>query len=139
MDNRLIVLFGVYLVKLESETMKRENMITEHEHEYWEHCVDGTEKVEMFSIEKSDDPDELAIVNSRIDYQHRGNDLVHLCLYDYISLMYKRKRSANEMDEKVNQKDNKKKVTCQLASSASNCNVLTDEYWASEEHQIFIR
>lgn len=100
----------MYVVSIETRKANEGNMMTEYEDSDWNNGINEIEKTEMFTIEKCDDPSELAMVNSRIDYQHRGSDLAYLCLYDYISLIYKRRRNAREMDVIIDTSEEKQKV-----------------------------
>lgn len=85
---------------MEKEESKNENKtsIEINHDDYLEKSLLDLEKFEMFVVDKSDIPNEGVIVNNRIDYQHRGNELAHLCLYDYISLIYKQMRSSRDTD-----------------------------------------
>ena len=53
---------------------------------------------EQFRIQSSEKENIYVLVNTRIDYQYRSDILNKLCLYDFISTLYKRK--MNSADKK---------------------------------------
>ena len=53
-------------------------------------------KDEMFSVEETQEQGAYTLINVRIDYQHRGIALEHMCLYDYVSTIYRRKSLASD-------------------------------------------
>ena len=59
-------------------------------------AADNSEQEEMFSLEKSKEQEEYTLVNVRIDYEHRGNQLEHMSLYEYVSSIYRKKIDASD-------------------------------------------
>lgn len=53
---------------------------------------DQKETEEQFILEptKTENDDRYAMVNTRVDYQHRSKDLSELCLYDFVSCFHKK-------------------------------------------------
>lgn len=49
---------------------------------------------EQFRIQMSETENNYILVNTRIDYQYRSAAIDKLCLYDFISAMYKKKMNA---------------------------------------------
>ena len=49
---------------------------------------------EQFHIQPTENDKNYILVNTRIDYQYRSNILDKLCLYDFVSVLYKRKMTA---------------------------------------------
>lgn len=54
---------------------------------------------EQFLIEHSSDPQKLALVNLRVDYQYRSVALESICLYEFVSHFYR--KSFNEKDREI--------------------------------------
>lgn len=77
--------------------------------------TDDVDMNEIFEIQKCDEPNEFAIVNTRIDYQCRGDDLAHLNLYEYVSSIYKKRINSKEMNDILNI-DRQKRVSVHLTS-----------------------
>ena len=51
---------------------------------------------EIFSVEKCNEQQVYTLVNARVDYQYRGRELEHLCLYEYVSSIYRKKMDATD-------------------------------------------
>merc|ERR1712096_94947 len=49
---------------------------------------------------------QVRLHNQMIDYINRGDSLKHMCLYDYVSKVYKTKYSPKEMKEDKMKRDN---------------------------------
>lgn len=49
---------------------------------------------EQFRIQSSEKENSYVLVNTRIDYQYRSDVLDRLCLYDFVSTLYKKKINA---------------------------------------------
>ena len=69
---------------------------------------------EDFQIQLTENDKRYVLVNTRIDYQHRSDKLNKMCLYDFVSILYKKKmnpsdlkhlfKTAVSMEEKANEK-----------------------------------
>ena len=59
---------------------------------------DGENDEENFQIQLADDSKKYVLVNTRIDYQYRSDNLNSVCLYDFVSIFYKKK--MNNTDQK---------------------------------------
>ena len=69
---------------------------------------------EDFQIQLTENDKRYVLVNTRIDYQHRSGKLNKMCLYDFVSILYKKKmnpsdlkhlfKTAVSMEEKANEK-----------------------------------
>ena len=46
---------------------------------------------EDFQIQLTENDKRYVLVNTRIDYQHRSGKLNKMCLYDFVSIVYKKK------------------------------------------------
>ena len=55
-----------------------------------------TPNEEQFNIQLSDTEDKYILINTRIDYQYRSNVLDKLCLYDFVSMLYKKKMNTGD-------------------------------------------
>ncbi|CAF3374280.1 unnamed protein product, partial [Rotaria sp. Silwood2] len=53
---------------------------------------------EHFQVQSAEDKNNFILVNTRIDYQYRSDNLNNTCLYDFVSTFYKKK--INETDLK---------------------------------------
>ncbi|CAF4239766.1 unnamed protein product [Rotaria sp. Silwood2] len=53
---------------------------------------------EHFQVQPAGDKNNFILVNTRVDYQYRSNNLNNTCLYDFVSTFYKKK--INEIDIK---------------------------------------
>ncbi|CAF4521081.1 unnamed protein product [Rotaria sp. Silwood2] len=53
---------------------------------------------EHFQVQPAEDKNNFILVNTRVDYQYRSNNLNNTCLYDFVSTFYKKK--INETDIK---------------------------------------
>jgi len=58
---------------------------------------DETNEEEHFQVQSSGDNDKFVLVNTRIDYQYRSNILNKICLYDFVSTLYKKKMNESDM------------------------------------------
>ncbi|CAF3984286.1 unnamed protein product [Rotaria sordida] len=52
---------------------------------------------EHFQIQPSENDKKFVLVNTRIDYQYRSDTLNNICLYDFVSTLYKKKMNATDM------------------------------------------
>ncbi|CAF4198051.1 unnamed protein product, partial [Rotaria sordida] len=52
---------------------------------------------EHFQIQPSENDKKFVLVNTRIDYQYRSDTLNNICLYDFVSILYKKKMNATDM------------------------------------------
>jgi len=52
---------------------------------------------ERFQIQSSENDKKFVLVNTRIDYQYRSENLSNICLYDFVSTSYKKKMNASDM------------------------------------------
>lgn len=52
---------------------------------------------EQFQIQSTDGDKSFVLVNTRIDYQHRSNLLKNMCLYEFVSTLYKKKMNAADL------------------------------------------
>ncbi|CAF2631936.1 unnamed protein product [Rotaria sp. Silwood2] len=69
---------------------------------------------ENFQIHSAEHDKKYVLVNTRIDYQYRSDNLNRMCLYDFVSIFYKKKmnttdlkylsKTAGSMEEKITQK-----------------------------------
>ena len=59
---------------------------------------DSENDEENFQIQLADDSKKYVLVNTRVDYQYRLDNLNSVCLYDFISILYKKK--MNNTDQK---------------------------------------
>ena len=59
---------------------------------------DGENDEENFQIQLADDSKRYVLVNTRVDYQCRSDNLNSVCLYDFVSMFYKKK--MNNTDQK---------------------------------------
>ncbi len=69
---------------------------------------------ENFQIQTTENDKKYVLVNTRIDYQYRGGDLNNVCLYNFVSKLYKKKmnaadlkhlsKAAEPMEEETNQR-----------------------------------
>ena len=59
---------------------------------------DENNEEENFQIQSTEDKNNFILVNTRIDYQYRSDNLNNTCLYDFVSTFYKKK--INETDLK---------------------------------------
>ena len=51
---------------------------------------DGKEEEEKFILEPTENGSSYVLANTRLDYQHRSQDLSVLCLYDFVSQFHKK-------------------------------------------------
>jgi hypothetical protein len=58
---------------------------------------DENNEEEHFQIQSSENDKKYVLVNTRIDYQYRSDDLNNMCLYDLVSILYKKKLNATDM------------------------------------------
>ena len=69
---------------------------------------------EEFQIQLAENDKRYVLVNTRIDYQHHSDKLNKMCLYDFVSILYKKKMNTSDlkylfttavsMEEKANEK-----------------------------------
>ncbi|CAF1215625.1 unnamed protein product [Rotaria sordida] len=52
---------------------------------------------EQFQIQSVENDKSFVLVNTRIDYQYRSNILNNTCLYDFVSILYKKKINATDL------------------------------------------
>jgi hypothetical protein len=53
---------------------------------------------EQFQIQTGANDNNYVLVNTRIDYQHRSDILNSMCLYDFVSTMYKKTMNATDLE-----------------------------------------
>ena len=58
---------------------------------------DGNNDEENFELQATDSDKNYVLVNTRIDYQYRSNILNNMCLYDFVSTVYKKKMNATDL------------------------------------------
>ena len=49
---------------------------------------------EQFQIQTGESDNNYVLVNTRIDYQHRSDIFNGICLYDFVSILYRKKMNA---------------------------------------------
>ncbi|CAF3303782.1 unnamed protein product [Rotaria sp. Silwood2] len=69
---------------------------------------------EHFQIQSAEYDKKYVLVNTRIDYQYRSDNLNRMCLYDFVGIFYKKKMNSRDLkylfkiagsiEEKINQK-----------------------------------
>ncbi|CAF4825239.1 unnamed protein product, partial [Rotaria socialis] len=69
---------------------------------------------EQFQIQSTEHDKKYVLVNTRIDYQYRSDNLNRMCLYDFVSIFYKKKMNSTDLkylskiavsiEEKINRK-----------------------------------
>ncbi|CAF4316080.1 unnamed protein product, partial [Rotaria magnacalcarata] len=81
-----------------------------------EETIDGDDNnvEEHFQIQSAESDKKYVLVNTRVDYQYRSEILKDICLYDFVSTLYKKKMTATDLkylsktavsiEENVNQK-----------------------------------
>jgi hypothetical protein len=52
---------------------------------------------EQFQVQSSENDKNFVFVNTRIDYQYRSDLLKNMCLYDFVSTLYKKKMNTTDM------------------------------------------
>ncbi len=52
---------------------------------------------EHFQIQSTENDKKYVLVNTRIDYQYRSDNLNDMCLYDFVSTLYKKKMNATDV------------------------------------------
>ena len=52
---------------------------------------DGENDEENFQIQLADDSKKFVLVNTRVDYQYRSDNLNSACFYDFVSIFDKKK------------------------------------------------
>ncbi len=52
---------------------------------------------EQFQIQSAENDKKYVLVNTRIDYQYRSAILNNICLYDFVSILYKKKMNATDV------------------------------------------
>ncbi|CAF1033917.1 unnamed protein product [Rotaria sordida] len=63
-----------------------------------ETIIEENNDEEHFQVQPAGDKNNFILVNTRVDYQYRSNNLNNTCLYDFVSTFYKKK--INETDIK---------------------------------------
>jgi hypothetical protein len=59
--------------------------------------IDGNSDEENFQIQSTEDKNNFILVNTRIDYQYRSDNLNNTCLYDFVSTFYKKKINQTDL------------------------------------------
>ena len=52
---------------------------------------------EHFQIQSTENEKTYILVNTRVDYQYRSDVLNNMCLYDFVSILYKKKMNATDV------------------------------------------
>ena len=52
---------------------------------------------EHFQIQSAENDNSYVLVNTRIDYQYRSDTLKNMCLYDFVSILYKKKMNTTDL------------------------------------------
>ena len=52
---------------------------------------------EDFQIQSAENDNSYVLVNTRIDYQYRSDILKNMCLYDFVSILYKKKMNTTDL------------------------------------------
>jgi hypothetical protein len=52
---------------------------------------------EQFQVQLSENDKKYVLVNTRMDYQHRSDLLENMCLYDFVSMLYKKKMNTTDL------------------------------------------
>ena len=52
---------------------------------------------EDFQIQSAENDNSYVLVNTRIDYQYRSDTLKNMCLYDFVSILYKKKMNTTDL------------------------------------------
>ncbi|CAF2181151.1 unnamed protein product, partial [Rotaria magnacalcarata] len=63
---------------------------------------DDDNNEEEFQIQPIEKGKQYALVNTRIDYQYRSDNLNRMCLYDFVSVFYKKKMNASDLKYLLN-------------------------------------
>lgn len=66
---------------------------------------------EHFQIKSTEKDNNYVLVNTRIDYQYRSDLLNDMCLYDFVSLLYKKKINATDLRHLSATEENKSEET----------------------------
>ena len=53
---------------------------------------------EHFQIQSTDNDNSYVLVNTRVDYQYRSDILKNMCLYDFVSILYKKKINSTDVN-----------------------------------------
>jgi hypothetical protein len=104
-------------------------------------CSDNPTREEMFSVQESKEHEGYTLTNIRLDYQHRGVALRHLCLYDYVSNIYRRKCTASDRSY-FDQIENGTEVSVRFAELCRYVCIVAswvELYWASKKRTIPVR
>ena len=115
------------------------NMRTENDHP--NSSDDDVTKDEMFCVEESKEHEGYALINIRMDYQHRGIALSHMCLYDYVSTIYRKKSDANDRSY-FDAIENDGKISVRLVELYGYVRLpvfLVEFYWTPKERTIHVR
>ncbi|CAM4986460.1 unnamed protein product, partial [Rotaria socialis] len=113
---------GIFLIQIERFLQTQLNeMRVKQKSQLVEHAVvdddifdDDNNNEEEFHIQLGENDQRYVLVNTRIDYQYRSDSINNMCLYDFVSILYKKKmntsdlkylfKTAVSMEEKVSQK-----------------------------------
>ena len=57
---------------------------------------DQNNEEEHFQIQSTENDKKYVLVNTRIDYQYRSDNLNNMCLYDFVSTLYKKKMNTTD-------------------------------------------
>ena len=52
---------------------------------------------EQFQVQLSENDKKYVLVNTRMDYQYRSDLLENMCLYDFVSTLYKKKMNSTDL------------------------------------------
>ena len=52
---------------------------------------------ELFQIQSGENDRKFVLVNTRIDYQYRSANLNNMCVYDFVSRLYKKKMNTTDV------------------------------------------
>ena len=58
---------------------------------------DENNEEENFQIQSTENKNNFVRVNTRIDYQYRYDILNNICLYDFVSIFYRKKNNATNL------------------------------------------
>ena len=65
---------------------------------YDDGTIDGENNdEELFQIQSGENDKKFVLVNTRIDYQYRSANLNNMCVYDFVSILYKKKMNAMDV------------------------------------------
>ncbi|CAF1089809.1 unnamed protein product [Rotaria sordida] len=85
--------------QLDNENIIEKSHVIDNEDVYDDEIInDENSGEEHFQVQSTEDKNNFILVNTRIDYQYRSENLNNTCLYDFSSTFYKKK--VNETDLK---------------------------------------